>query len=84
MPSQSPGGKKKGRGRSNRVSAKIKFYYEMVYPERKLRRIYHDLKRSPFHMAKTMRAWAEKYRTPTGAPALGTLVKLSKELKFRA
>ena len=80
MPSQAPGGKKKGRGRANRVSAKIKFYYEMVYPERKLRRIYHATKGS----VGAMREWAEKYRTPAGTPALGTLVKLSKELKFRA
>lgn len=80
MASQAPGGKKKGRGRANRVSAKIKFYYEMVYPERKLRRIYYNSKGN----VAMLRAWVEKYRTPSGSLSWGTLTKLSKELKFRA
>lgn len=70
---------KKGKPRSAGSSkAKIAHYYEMIYPARKLRRIWHHT-----HSTSALRAWADNYKTPTGASGNGALVRISKELKIQ-
>ena len=69
--------RKKGLARTKTRKSKIAFYYEMVYPVRKLRRIW---KHS--HDVGLLRKWADNYRTPTGVSGAAALVRLNKELKL--
>lgn len=69
--------RKKGVSRTKHRASKIIFYFEMIYPLRKLRRIWRDTKKVTI-----LREWADNYRTPTGASGNGALVRLAKEFKI--
>lgn len=57
--------------------AKIMKYYEMTFAPRKLRRMFHN-----GASIKMLRAWADKYKTPTGASGIGALIKIGKEFNL--
>lgn len=57
--------------------AKILKYYEMTFAPRKLRRMFHN-----GASVKMMRAWADGYKTPTGASGIGALIKIGKEFSL--
>lgn len=69
--------RKKGIARGKRRAVKRMHYYEIIYPLRKLRRIWYNSGRIT-----DLRKWADNYKTPTGVSGAGALVRLSKELKF--
>jgi hypothetical protein len=74
MPEPVKAGSKKGRPRcAGKRKFKIAAYYELRYPERKLRRMYH-------HGASIaqLRAWADAYKTPSGVSGIHALIKVGK------
>lgn len=69
---------KKGKPRSaGRRKSKIAAYYELRYPLRKLRRIWHDT-----HSTARLREWADAYKAPSGLSGNAALIRLGKELRF--
>lgn len=78
MAQQAQNKRKKGIGRTKRRAAKIAHYYEMVYPLRKLRRIWRDTGR-----VTDLRKWADAFQSPTGASGTGALIRLAKEKGFK-
>ena len=68
--------RKKGLSTKDRKS-RITYYFEIIYPVRKLRRIWHDTGK-----ISDLRRWADAYVTPTGASGNAALVRLAKELKL--
>jgi hypothetical protein len=74
MANKGPQESKKGRPRSaGSRKHKIAAYYEMRYPERKLRRMVKD-----GVSVQVLRTWADHYKTPSGASGNGALVKIGK------
>ncbi len=68
--------RKKGLSTKGRKS-KIVYYYEMIYPIRKLRRIWNDTGK-----VSALRAWADAYVTPTGVSGAAALVKFARAYKI--
>jgi hypothetical protein len=69
---------KKGKPRSaGKRKARIVHYYEMVYPLRKLRRIWKATGK-----VTALRAWADSYKTPTGVSGAAALVRFGKIYKI--
>jgi len=69
---------KKGKPRSyGKRQARIAGYYEVRYPEKKLRRMAN-------HGASVaeLRAWADNYKTPSGVSGARALVKIAREKKL--
>ena len=54
---------------------KIAAYYELRYPEKKLRRM-----ATNGVGVKALREWADSYKAPSGASGIGALVKIGKKL----
>lgn len=61
--------------RTGKRKFKIAAYYETRYPERKLRR----MARHGASVAQ-LRAWADNYKSPSGASGIGALIKVGKAL----
>lgn len=79
MAEQAKGKSKKGAPKSaGRRRSKIATYYELTYPERKLRRMFRHGSRPG-----QLRTWADNYKCPSGASGIHALVKLSKQLKIQ-
>lgn len=59
--------------RTGKKKGKIAAYYELRYPERKLLRMYRN-----GSSAGEMKRWAYDYKAPSGASAVGALIKIGK------
>lgn len=68
--------RKKGLSTKGR-KARISYYFEVIYPLRKLRRIWKDTGRTS-----DLREWADRYVTPTGVSGNAVLVRFAKEKKL--
>lgn len=77
MPKEQVARNKSAPNRAGKRRAWYLKYYEMTYPERKLRRMFH----SGYSIAR-LRQWADNYKTPSGASGISALIKLGKQFQL--